>query len=62
METTTAHGSTSTATQFVELDLKDPTHRRLTRFSHRIDKLLLARPNDQHLRDTLDLFLGVITL
>jgi hypothetical protein len=52
--------STSEATQFVEVSLKDPTYRRLARFANRIDKLLAAHPNDPHLRDTLDLFLGAI--
>jgi hypothetical protein len=52
--------SASTATQFVEVDLKDPAYRRVAKFANRIDKLLAARPTDPHLRDTLDLFLGVL--
>jgi hypothetical protein len=60
LEMTTAQDLALTATQFVEVDLKDATYRRLTRFANRIDKLLTARPSDPHLRDTLDLFLGVI--
>jgi hypothetical protein len=56
----TADDFASTACQFIELDLKDPTYRRLAKFAGRIKKLLIARPNDPHLRDTLDLFLGAI--
>ena len=47
-------------TRFVEVDLKDSAYRRVARFANRIEKLLAARPTDPHLRDTLDLFLGVL--
>ena len=60
MEMMNAKESASTATQFVEVDLKDQTYRRLAKSANRIDKLLAARPTDPHLRDTLDLFLGAL--
>ena len=49
-----------TAVQWVAIDLKDPTYKRVAGFSRRIAYLLKARPTDPHLRDTLDLFLGAL--
>src|SRR5678815_1814452 len=50
----------SAGTRFVEVDLRDSAYRRVSKFANRIEKLLAARPTDPHLRDTLDLFLGVL--
>jgi hypothetical protein len=50
----------SADTPFVEVDLKDSAYRRVAKFANRMEKLLAARPTDPHLRDTLDLLLGVL--